>query len=75
VALALAGDEMPPRISKFASLGISCADEDGYVPGYHLPTDVPAEVDPAAIDRARGFAVELVRQLDRDLGRRRGDHH
>ncbi len=72
VALALAGDEMPPRISRFASIGISCTDDDGYVPGYHLPSDVAAEVDPAAIDRARGFTLELIRQLDRDLGRRQG---
>ena len=63
---------MPPRISRFASIAISCTDDDGYVPGYHLPSDVAAKVDPAAIDRARGFTLELIRQLDRDLGRRQG---
>jgi hypothetical protein len=70
VALALAGDEMPPRIAGFPSIAISCADDDGYVPGYHLPSDTPANVDPAALGRAHSFALELVRQLDRDIGRR-----
>jgi Peptidase family M28 len=70
LALALAGDEMPPRIAGFPSIAISCAAEDGYVPGYHLPSDTPENVDPAALSRAHGFALELVRQLDRDVGRR-----
>ena len=73
VALALAGDEMPPRLAGFPSIAIACTDEDGYVPGYHLPSDLPENVDPDALERAHGFALELVRQLDRDLGRSRSE--
>ena len=58
------------RVAGFASLAISCAEKDGYVPGYHLPSDTPSRVDPDAMERAHGFALELIRQLDRDLGRR-----
>ena len=32
--------------------------------------DTPDRIDPAALDRAHGFALELVRALDRDVGRR-----
>ena len=70
LAVALAGDEMPPRLSRFASLSIACTDEDGYAPGYHLPTDTPSAIEPEALERALGFTLELVRQLDRDVGRR-----
>jgi len=70
MARGLAGDEMPPRIAGMPSISIACTDEDGYVPGYHLPSDTPEAVDAAALERAHGFALELVRQLDRDVGRR-----
>jgi len=70
LALGLAGDEMPPRLAGFASLAIGCTDEEGYAAGYHLPSDTPGAVDAKAVDRARGFTVELIRQLDRDVGRR-----
>jgi hypothetical protein len=70
LAVALAGDEMPPRLSRFASISIACTDEAGYAPGYHLATDTPEAIDPAALERALGFTIELVRQLDRDVGRR-----
>ena len=58
------------RISHFASISIACTDADGYAPSYHLPGDVPDAIDPDALDRAHGFTLELVRQLDRDVGRR-----
>ena len=70
LATGLAGDEMPPRLAGFPSIAIACTDEDGYVPGYHLPTDTPDRIEPDALERAHGFALELVRQLDRDAGRR-----
>jgi hypothetical protein len=70
VPAAVAGDEMPPRMAKFGSISISCTDDGGYAAGYHLPSDTPDAVDPAAIGRAQGFVVELVRQLDRDVDRR-----
>jgi hypothetical protein len=66
----LAGDSMPPRIAGFRATAIACLNDQGYVPGYHTPSDTPDRVDPAALDRAHGFALELVRALDRDVGRR-----
>ncbi|MGH2987076.1 MAG: M28 family peptidase, partial [Solirubrobacterales bacterium] len=66
-----AGDSMPPRLAGFRSIGLGCLDEDGLAPHSHLPSDVPKAIDPQALDRAHDFALELIRQLDRDLGRRR----
>jgi hypothetical protein len=66
----LAGDSMPPRIAGFRAIGIGCLDDDGYAANYHLTTDTPENVDPEAVARAHDFALELIRQLDRDVGRR-----
>ena len=68
----LAGDSMPPRIAGFPATAITCLNDLNYVPGYHTPSDTPDRVNPAALDRAHGFALELVRALDRDVGRRSG---
>jgi hypothetical protein len=65
----LAGDSMPPHVAGFPATAITCRNDLNYVPGYHTPYDTPDQVDPAALDRAHGFALELVRALDRDLGR------
>jgi acetylornithine deacetylase/succinyl-diaminopimelate desuccinylase-like protein len=70
LAHALAGDEMPPRLAGFPAISITCTGDDGYVPHYHLPSDTPENVDGEALERAHGFALELIRQLDRDVGRR-----
>jgi len=70
VARGVAGDSLPPRLRRHRSLGIGCSGEGGYVPDLHLPTDVPERVDPGALDRAHGFALELVRALSRDVARR-----
>jgi hypothetical protein len=66
----LAGDSMPPRIAGFPATAITCLNDLNYVPGYHTLDDTPDHIDPAALDRAHGFALELVRALDRDVGRR-----
>ena len=45
--------------------------KDGVSPAYyHTHADTPAELDEDAMTRAIDFTVELVRQLDRDIGRR-----
>jgi hypothetical protein len=67
----LAGDSIQPRLRRFRSLGITCLDADGYAPHYHLPTDTPETIDPAALDRAHDFTLELIRLLDRDVARQR----
>ena len=71
-ARGLAGDEMPPRLAGHPAIAIGCTEEDGYVPGYHLSSDLPAEIDPRSLERAHGFTLELIRRLDADVGRRSG---
>jgi len=41
------------------------AAEDGVIPNYHWPTDVPANVDPAALERAIEVGREMVAAVDR----------
>jgi hypothetical protein len=60
---------MPPRLAGFPATAITCLNELNYVPGYHTLRDTPDHVDPEALDRAHGFALDLVRALDRDHGR------
>ena len=43
---------------------------DRRLPDHRLPGDTPATLDPEALERAHDFALELIRPLDRDLGRR-----
>jgi hypothetical protein len=64
-----AGDSMALRLHGLRSIGLSCAEADGYVPNRHLPGDTPKSLDPQALERAHGFALELIRALDRDVGR------
>ena len=66
----LAGDSMPPRVAGFPATAITCLNSLNYVPDRHTPNDTPDRVDAAALDRAHSFALELVRALDRDVGRR-----
>jgi Peptidase family M28 len=66
----LAGDSMPPSIAGLPATAITCLGDQDDVPGRHTPNDTPDRIDPAALDRAHGFALELVRALDRDVGRR-----
>jgi hypothetical protein len=68
----MAGDAMPPRLAGYGAIGLSCRDESGAIPDQHRPSDTPERIDPAALARACGFALELVRVLDRDAGRRAG---
>jgi hypothetical protein len=64
-----AGDSLPPRLARMRSLGITCRPADGYVPHRHLPIDEPNAIDEPSLERAHGFALELIRLLDRDVGR------
>ena len=68
-ASGLGGDVVPPRLAGFRTLAITCLDEDGQVANRHLPSDLPAAINLAALDRAHGFALELIRRLDADVGR------
>jgi len=66
----LAGDSIAPRVRRYATTTITCANELNFVPGYHTAADVPERIDPEALQRAHGFTLALVRLLDREVGRR-----
>jgi hypothetical protein len=71
LAWGLAGDGLPVRLAGFPVTTITTLEPGALVPArYHRPEDVPERVDRASLDRAHGFALELVRALDRDVGRR-----
>ncbi len=60
------------RAYGYSAIAITCRESSESLPaGHHTPDDVPEAIDPAAIARAAGFAVEATRLLDRDLGRSR----
>jgi hypothetical protein len=64
-------DALPPRLAKFRATAITCLADGALVPAnYHRPEDVPDRIDAGALDRAHDFSLELVRALDRDVGRR-----
>lgn len=66
-----ATDALPPRLNKLRATTITCLDDGALLPAnYHRPEDVPKRIDRKALDRAHDFVLELVRALDRDVGRR-----
>jgi hypothetical protein len=69
-ASGLGGEAATAATAGWRSIGLTCLDEDGYAANRHLPTDVPDAIDRAALDRAQGFALELIRRLDADLARK-----
>ena len=69
-ASGLGGEAATAAAAGWRSIGITCHDTDGYVANRHLPSDTPKAVNHAALDRAHSFALELIRRLDADLGRR-----
>jgi hypothetical protein len=64
------GDGVLARTRRYRATTITCLPSDGHVPGQHTHLDLPDRIDPDALERAHGFALDLVRLLDRDVGRR-----
>jgi hypothetical protein len=63
-------DAIAPAIAGYPTIALVGADENGLPPfGYHTPRDTPDRIEEAALERFHGFALELVRQIDRDAGR------
>ena len=59
------------RAFGFRAVPITCRESGRALPEHlHTPADTPANVDPDSIEAAASFAVDVVRLLDRDLGRR-----
>ena len=68
-----ATDALPARLAGIPATTITCLAPGAMVPAnYHTAADVPEAIEPEALDRAHGFAQELIRRLDADVGRRAG---
>ncbi len=66
----VAADSLPPRLARYRATTVTCTNELGVVPGYHTALDTPERIDPEALERAHAFLADVVRTLDRDVGRR-----
>ncbi len=65
-----AGDALAARVRGWRATAITCLDPGALRPRHHhTPADVPGAVNLPALDRAEGFTLELIRALDRDVGR------
>jgi Peptidase family M28 len=71
VTLATASDALPPTLAGYSAITVVRLAENG-LPGleHHTQADTPDAIDPEPLERAERFACELIRQLDRDIGRR-----
>jgi hypothetical protein len=66
-----ATDALPARLAGFPSTTITAIGRYALLPaGSHRLDDLPDRIDGDALDRAHAFALNLVRALDRELGRR-----
>ena len=64
-----ATDALPARLAGLAATTITCVEPGALYPAnVHTAADLPAALDPATLERAHGFALELIRQLDRYVG-------
>src|SRR3954471_6093360 len=66
-----ATDALPARIAKLRATAITCLGRRSLLPSrYRRPEAGPNRIDREALDRAHDFALELIRALGRDVGRR-----
>ena len=62
-------DALPARARGFRAISLIGAEDGVGPPYYHTHQDTPEKLDADAMARAVDFTLELVRQLDRDVGR------
>ena len=66
-----ATDALPIRLARYPCTTITTIERGALLPAsYHRLDDVPGRIDPASLDRVQAFSLDLVRALDRDVGRR-----
>jgi hypothetical protein len=71
VASPMLSDALPARLAGYPAILLTGLDERGLPPAtYHTPQDTPERIDERALVDAHDFALELVRQIDRDVARR-----
>jgi Peptidase family M28 len=65
-------DALPLTVRRLRAISIIGVRDGVPPPYYHTHADAPDQLDEEAMTRAVEFTVELVRQIDRDVGRRSG---
>jgi hypothetical protein len=71
LAWGFASDAVPIRLARHEATTITTLPEGAIVAAnYHLAADKPDAVDAKAVDQAHDFALELIRRIDRDVGRK-----
>jgi hypothetical protein len=66
-----ATDALPARLRRIPATTITCLEPAAQVPpNFHTDGDLPDRVDPDSVTAAHDFTLELIRLLDRDVGRR-----
>jgi hypothetical protein len=68
LSLRTPSDASIARSVGFPAITITCRNAVGYVPHHHQRSDVLDNVDDDALERAHGFAVELIQRLDAEVG-------
>jgi Peptidase family M28 len=62
-------DALPACARRLRAISILGAEDGVLAPYYHTHADTPERLDEGSMSRAVDFTLELVRQLDRDVGR------
>jgi peptidase M28-like protein len=64
-------DALPPTLAGYSSIALIGASDKGLPPpSYHTLDDTPDRIQPESLVLFHDFALELVRQIDKDVGRR-----
>ena len=72
-SLPTGSDALPATLAGYPALTLRRLESSG-LPGteHHTDLDTPDGIEPDALSQSERFVIELVRQLDRDVGRRAG---
>jgi hypothetical protein len=67
-ALRTATDASMVRGAGYPAITVTCRNVLGYVPHHHQRSDTLDNIDDDALERAQGFAAELIQRLDAEIG-------
>jgi hypothetical protein len=71
LAWGFATDALPLRLARYPATTVTTIERGELLPAsYHRLDDVPGRLDPGTLDGAHAFTLDLVRALDREVGRR-----
>jgi acetylornithine deacetylase/succinyl-diaminopimelate desuccinylase-like protein len=61
----LGTDAMVPLVRGFKAISVMAFNENNFIPNYHTQDDTPENMDIKVTERARDFAMAIIRELDR----------